>query len=275
MYNKYIRITVGVSAFFTVNNHFSTDIYQGVGKRFLFPGLNCYSCPLARFSCPIGTIQSFIVIRNFPFYAIGFLAFLGITLGRVACGWICPFGFLQEFLYKIKTFKIQIPEKYNYSKFFVLFFLVILLPLFTFQPWFCKLCPQGGIEAGIPLVLLNSFIRLRVGWFFYVKISIVLVFISYSVLIKRPFCRFCCPLGAIYGLFNKFTFFKIMVDEKRCTECLACHNICPMDIEIFNVPDSIDCIRCGLCIKKCPTGALSFSYGFTTFKEKEVRVNNG
>jgi ferredoxin-type protein NapH len=272
LYNKYVRFSVLVSAFFAGNNHFSTSIYQGGGKRLFFPGLNCYSCPLARFSCPLGTFQNFIGIKAFPFYVLGFFGLIGITLGRFVCGWICPFGFFQELLYKLRTFKIRVPEKYSYSKYLVLFIFAMIIPFLTAEPWFCNLCPAGGIEAGIPMVMFDSFIRSLVGGFFYIKIAIVGIFLSSSILIKRPFCRFGCPLGAIYGIFNKFTFFGIRVNENKCIKCYACQDVCPMDIEIFKVPDSVDCIRCGLCIKACPTGALSFKYGL--YSSLENSSNN-
>jgi ferredoxin-type protein NapH len=264
-YKKVVRYYVLVASFFAGNNYFHKTIYQGRLKGFYFPGLNCYACPLARFSCPLGSFQNFIGVKTFPFYALGFMGLLGVTLGRLVCGWVCPFGFFQELLYKIKTFKIRIPQKYSYSKYLILFFLAMVLPFLTAEPWFCKLCPAGGIEAGIPMVALHPYLRSLIGSLFYAKMAIVTMVVSFSVLAKRPFCRFGCPLGAIYGIFNRFTFFKIRVDEDKCIKCHACQKICPMDVEIFKVPDSLDCIRCGLCIKECPTSALSFKYGIFDF----------
>jgi ferredoxin-type protein NapH len=261
LYKRITRYYIYIVSFFVANNHFSKNIYQGKLKGFFFPGLNCYACPLARYSCPLGSFQNFIGVKTFPLYVLGFLGILGITLGRLVCGWLCPFGFFQELLYRIKTIKIRISQKYRYSKYIVLFFLAMLLPFLTAQPWFCKLCPAGGIEAGIPMVSMHPYLRSLIGVLFYAKIAIVVALISFSVFIKRPFCRFVCPLGAIYGIFNKFTFFKLKVDEKKCIECYACQTVCPMDVEIFKNPDSVDCIRCGECIKACPTNALYYKYG--------------
>lgn len=263
LYAKYVRISVLIGFFFAGNNYFINGIYQGNGKGFFFPGLNCYACPLARFSCPLGTLQHFIGIKTFPFYVLGFLGLIGISLGRLVCGWVCPFGFFQELLYKIKTYKIQVSQKYSYSKYLVLFILVVFLPVLTNQPWFCRLCPAGGIEAGIPQIISNASLRPLIGILFYIKIGIVLVLISSSIFIKRPFCRFTCPLGAIYGIFNKITLFRIRVDESKCTKCYTCQEVCPMDIKIFEVPDAVDCIKCGECIRNCPEGVLSFKYGFS------------
>ena len=261
LYKRVTRYSLYIASFFAVNNHFSKNIYQGKLKGYFFPGLNCYACPLARFSCPLGSMQNFIGVRSLPIYVLGFMGFLGIMTGRLVCGWLCPFGFFQEIPYRIKTPKIRIHRKYTYSKYFFLLTFALVLPVLTAEPWFCKICPAGGVEAGIPMTILDASLRSLIGILFFVKIAIVAAFISSSIFIKRPFCRFMCPLGAIYGLFNKFTFFRMQVDDKKCIECYACQNVCPMDVEIFKYPESVDCIRCGECIKACPTNALSFKYG--------------
>jgi ferredoxin-type protein NapH len=273
LYKRVARYYILTASFFTGNNYFHKTIYQGKLKGFYFPGLNCYACPLARFSCPLGSFQNFIGARTFPVYVLGFMGLIGIMLGRLVCGWICPFGFFQEILYRIKTFKIRVSQRYSYSKYVILFILAIALPLLTSEPWFCKLCPAGGIEAGIPMVLLDPFLRVLIGLLFYIKMIIVAALVSFSILVKRPFCRFVCPLGAIYGIFNKFTFFKIQVDENKCIECYACQNVCPMDVQIFKTPESVDCIRCGECIKECPTSALSFKYGiYSAFESSSEKI---
>ncbi len=261
VYNKFTRFSVLAGAFFAGNNYFHKGIYQGKFKGFFFPGMNCYACPFARFGCPIGTLQYFIGMKTFPSYVLGFIGMIGVPLGRVVCGWVCPFGFFQELLYKVKTFKIRVSERHTYTKYIMLVLVAIIIPFITGDFWFCKLCPVGGIEAGIPQLALDSSLRPLIGSFFYIKCAIVILVVSASIFIKRPFCRFVCPLGALYGLFNKFTFFRIKVDRNKCTQCQICQNVCPMDVKIFKQPDSLDCIKCGICIKACPQGALSFGYG--------------
>ena len=78
-------------------------IYKGELKRVCVPGLNCYSCPGALGSCPIGSLQAVLGDRDhwFSFYAVGFLLFIGALLGRFVCGWLCPFGLVQDLLHKI------------------------------------------------------------------------------------------------------------------------------------------------------------------------------
>ncbi|MCK4420610.1 4Fe-4S binding protein [candidate division WOR-3 bacterium] len=269
-YQRYFRLLAQIGAFFAANNYFHRGIYQGSLKNLCYPGLNCYACPLARFSCPMGSFQHFIAVREFPYFILGFLGIIGVSLGRFVCGWLCPFGFFQEILYKLKTFKIRISESHTYTKYIILFVLAILLPFITHDSWFCRLCPAGGLEAGVTQLSLDASLRGLVGGFFYLKYAIVVFAITSFVFIKRPFCRFGCPLGAIFGLFNKLTFFRIRVDMDKCTECRVCQMVCPMDIEIFKNPDSLDCIRCGRCIKDCPQDALSFFYG----SEKEVALRS-
>ena len=78
-------------------------IYQGAGKTVCVPGLNCYSCPAASGACPIGSFQSVVGSSkfNFSYYVTGTLILLGVLLGRFVCGFLCPFGWLQELLHKI------------------------------------------------------------------------------------------------------------------------------------------------------------------------------
>lgn len=78
-------------------------IYQGTGKTVCVPGLNCYSCPAASGACPIGSFQSVVGSSkfNFSYYVTGTLILLGVLLGRFVCGFLCPFGWLQELLHKI------------------------------------------------------------------------------------------------------------------------------------------------------------------------------
>lgn len=263
LYNKYIRIYVLIAAFIAGNNAFSGVLYQGTLKRCFFPGLNCYSCPWARFSCPLGSFQHFIGAKTIPAYVLGFIGMIAIPLGRIVCGWVCPFGFFQELLHKIKTFKIRVSEKHTYTKYIFLAIFAIVITYITSDAWFCRICPAGGIEAGITNIALDGSIRPLAGGFFYIKYAIAILLVTSAIFIKRPFCRFVCPLGAMYGLFNKFTFFRIQVDKERCTECYICQNVCPMDIKIFMDSDSHDCIKCGRCIRACPQDALKFKYGMS------------
>lgn len=245
-------------------------IYKGKLKNLCVPGLNCYSCPGAVGSCPIGSLQAVIGNWNFKFafYVAGFLVFVGALIGRFVCGWLCPFGLVQDLLHKIpfpkkiKTFRGD--KLLRKLKYVILAVFVILLPLYLVDimdqgsPYFCKLiCPAGTLEGGIPLVLLNKSMRRAIGWLYVWKNVLLAVTVLLSILIYRPFCKYICPLGAIYSVFNPISVFKYRVDKNKCTQCGACAKVCKMQVNPSKTPNHPECIRCGQCKKICPTGAIT------------------
>ncbi len=240
-------------------------IYGGSLKRICFPGLNCYSCPGALGACPIGSLQSIATGIKFQIslYVIGFLMLVGTLTGRLVCGYLCPFGFFQELIYKIPSRKIRIAKVFSYLKYIILIVFVILLPALIMNKhgfgtqYFCKyICPAGTLQAGIPHALLNGAIREALGWLFGWKLLVLAVIVILAVMSKRPFCRVICPLGAIYSLFNPISFFKLKVDKHRCSKCGRCKSKCPVDISIYENSNNMECIRCNECMKICPTKAI-------------------
>ena len=226
------------------------EIFTGKTKYLCVPGMNCYSCPGALGSCPIGSLQATLSSREYKFslYVVGLLVIFGTLLGRFVCGFLCPFGLIQDLLFKIPFVK------------------KILLPLFVIditglgEPWFCKwICPVGTLEGGVPLVLLNAAMRGAAGFLFRWKLVILIITILSSIIIYRPFCRYICPLGTIYGVFNKVSFYRYKIDASKCTKCGACQKICKLDIPVYENPNSMDCIRCGDCKANCPQKAIIFN----------------
>lgn len=244
-------------------------LYQGDIKYVCTPGLNCYSCPGAFASCPIGSLQATLNSRDYyiSLYVAGILVVTGTFLGRFVCGFLCPFGLVQDLLFKIpfvKKIRTLPGEKFlRWFRYLILLVFVILLPVFVMditglgQPWFCKyICPAGTLEGGIPQTLLNENLRGAIGFLFKWKVSILVVTVISSIIIYRPFCRYICPLGAIYGLFNKVSFYRYKVDPDKCTKCGACQKICKLNIKVYENPNSLDCIRCGECKAGCPKKAI-------------------
>lgn len=233
------------------------QVYQGDLKSACVPVLNCHSCPSALFSCPIGTIQHFMTMRRFPYLVTSYLISVGIMVGSLACGWLCPFGLLQDLLYKIKSIKIRIPQKLSVMRYLILFFLVILFPIITQETWFSKLCPMGTLQAAIPWVVWNPVMPVygeravttqTLGLLFIVKILIAFLFIALFIVSKRPFCRLACPLGAIFGYFNKYSLLRIEVNTRDCKDCSKCRDVCPVDINISDDPGASTCVRCFKCL---------------------------
>jgi ferredoxin-type protein NapH len=248
-------------------------IYQGGLKSVCVPILNCWGCPLSLFSCPIGALQHFLNLHLFPFYIIGFFGAVGMLVGRMVCGWLCPFGLLQDLLQKIKSVKWSLPKWMTYIKYGVLVIVVGVIAWTSAEPWFCKLCPAGILEAGMPLVFADTTgdIRALVGWLFWVKIMILAVVVALSVPIKRFFCRTFCPIGAIYSLFNRYSLIHLKIDREKCKHpsCGFCKKICPMDINVYDDPNQRECIRCLECVYKCPNIAVSTSYWTPAEKRTE------
>ena len=181
-------------------NFIKGGIYQGKGKNVCVPGLNCYSCPAASGACPIGAFQAVAGSSKFRFsyYISGFLILLGVLLGRLICGFLCPFGWFQELLHRIPTRKLYTKKlrPLTYLKYVILLVMVVLLPAFAVNdvgmgdPFFCKyLCPQGVLEGAIPLALVNSGIRAALGKLFNWKLCILLAVTALSILFYRPFCK--------------------------------------------------------------------------------------
>lgn len=247
-------------------------IYQGDLKYVCLPGMNCYSCPGALGSCPIGALQSTLSSREYKIslYVLGFISLFAVIFGRLICGFLCPFGLIQDLLFKIpfvkKVRELKGEKLLRCFRFIILAVFVIILPMFVIditglgKPWFCKyICPVGTLEGGIPLVLMNKTLRSAIGFLFKWKVTILIAILIFSIIIYRPFCRYICPLGAIYGLFNKISFVSYKVDKSKCTKCGVCQKTCKLNIKVYENPNSMDCIRCGECIEACSVNALKMA----------------
>jgi ferredoxin-type protein NapH len=277
----FVRKWVQALIFLLTNGFWSfpvtRGIYQGPLKVLCSPGLNCYSCPAATTYCPLGALQQLLAgIRMalesgqffVGFYVVGTMGVIGSFVGRMVCGWACPFGLLQELLFKIPSPKFSVWRPLRYIKYVLLVSMVILLPLFAVdefglgEPSFCKyLCPAGTLEAGFPMLVLQPALRANLGLLFIIKLLFLTLFIAWAVLASRPFCRTSCPLGAFYGLFNKVKLVRLRLDPVRCTNCAACHDVCPMGVRFNEAPDDMECISCFACSKACTYNAINLEVG--------------
>lgn len=246
-------------------NFLQGKIYKGTWKQICNPGLNCYSCPAATTSCPIGAMQTVAgsIKFDFSFYATGFILALGVIFGRAICGNFCPFGFLQELLYKIPFPKLKLKKCFTYVKYVLLVLFVLILPFAVTnvagagEPFFCQyICPVGTLEAGVPLVLANDGLKSAIGWLFFWKMIVLIITLLGTLSIERFFCKVMCPLGAIYGLLNKVSFYRMHFTPQTCVGCKKCAHVCPMDVDPHAIPNSTECIRCGKCVDVCDANAL-------------------
>ncbi|MEW6501841.1 MAG: 4Fe-4S binding protein [Thermodesulfobacteriota bacterium] len=285
---KWVQIVVALVTNGSWSFPFTRTLYQGPLKVICAPGLNCYSCPAATSYCAIGSLQQLLAslrfaLENGQYYfglsVVGIMGVLGTIFGRMLCGWACPFGFVQELLHKLPTRKFGIPRALRYGKYGFLVLFVILLPLLyvdefgTGHPWFCKfVCPAGTLEAGLPMLWLQPNLRNTIGLLFYNKLMILAFFVLWSVVASRPFCRTTCPLGAFYALFAKVQLLRLRLDTSRCTNCKACHHVCPTGVKFNERPDDPECISCLACMNKaCQFDAISLEIGGLPLGHAEKR----
>lgn len=245
----------------------SGQIYKGNAKYACVPGLNCYSCPSTVGSCPLGALQNSLNATNvrLPYYIIGILLLYGFLFGRWICGFLCPFGLIQDLLYKIKTPKVKkgrLTRTASYFKYILLAFFVVFIPMIfmgrSAMPGFCKfICPSGTLlgAGGILTNANNTNMLGMLGPLFTWKFVLLVIFIVGAVFIYRFFCRFFCPLGAIYGLFNKISWLGMNLNQSKCVDCGLCIGECLMDVK--KVGDH-ECISCGRCVNVCPTSAITY-----------------
>ena len=262
-----------------VKGYITGEIFKGMSKNVCTPGLNCYSCPGAVTSCPLGALQNSFSEsgKSAPYYMLGIIMLYGIIFGRWICGWLCPFGLLQDLLHKIRTPKLKksrVTRVLSFFKYVILAVFVFILPLIYMLrdfplPAFCKyICPAGTFGGALGL-LINPENADKFGmlgplftWKFVLMVSIIVG----AIFIYRIFCRFLCPLGAIYGFFNKFSLFGIKLEKKKCISCGKCVSVCEMDIH--HVGDT-ECISCGKCIGVCPTKAITWKGAKIILPENE------
>ncbi|EOS74785.1 MAG: 4Fe-4S binding protein [Lachnospiraceae bacterium] len=274
---KRIRLVVQLLFTIVTNGYLygflNGKIYRGNLKYVCVPGLNCYSCPGAAASCPIGALQALLNQRGFqiPFGVLGFLFLFGSLMGRFVCGWLCPFGLVQDLLHKIPVFRkikrLPFHHVLKYGKYAVLILFVGVGSVFLFGgfakvPAFCKyICPSGTFFGALPLLAVNESLRSQIGGLFFWKASLMIFILFLSVKCYRPFCQYLCPLGAVYGLFNRFSLVQIHWEKDICISCGACERACPVALSKMEISCSSECIRCGRCVEACPVKCLHFSAG--------------
>ena len=258
----------------------SGKLYKGNTKTVCVPGINCYSCPGAIGACPLGSLQGAFSADNKStlYYVGGILLLYCILFGRIICGWLCPFGLIQELLYKIRSPKLKkspVTRLLSYLKYVILVVFTLIIPIsYAIKdlplPAFCKyICPAGTIEGGLGLLSnkVNESYFSMLGPLFTWKFLLMISIVVSCVFIFRLFCRFICPLGALYGIFNKISLFGIKLDSAKCTECGLCKAHCKVDIR--HVGDQ-ECISCGECIDVCPTQAISWKGSGIILKKNET-----
>lgn len=254
------RTTVQSSALILANSYWLAVM------RFLPCGyLQCSNCVLSTFTCPLILIQRGAVLAGMGMLgmmgskilgsvaaALAMLVFFGALLGTWGCGWLCPFGFLQDLLAKLPTPKFRLPGWSGWLRLPIFLGAVVAVPYLLGTLFFCDLCPSGTINrlwqqtAGIPL-----FFKTPEGVMAVISLGLLAVVALASFFVQRPFCSLLCPIGGLHGLFNRFSGLFLKIDREHCVGCSRCREACPQGIDPVATPAHSQCSRCLECTKVC------------------------
>lgn len=208
----------------------------------------------------VGTFVQKIHESSFVLMSIAFL--LAIAFGPVICGWVCPFGTVQEWLSTLgrkifgRKFNTFIPPKVDrvlrYLRYLVLM-MVVYKTATTAKLMFQDIDPYYALfNFWSDDVSIKAFI-------------ILAVVLGASLLVERPWCKYACPYGALLGIFNRFRLFTIHRTPSTCIDCKACDRACPMNITVSTAGAVRDhqCLSCLKCTSEnaCPIGD---TVGFST-----------
>jgi len=227
--------------------------------------LQCSNCAISTFTCPLILVQRGAVFASMGLFgmmsakilgsvavALAVLAFFGSAAGAWSCGWLCPFGFLQDLLHKIPVPKFRLPGWSGHLRLPLFLGLVVAVPYWTRSLFFCDVCPSGTINrlwqqaAGIPLQFKTP--EGLVAIFSLVFLAVVLALALFTL---RPFCNLLCPIGGFLGLFNRISGYHVAVDKERCADCGRCQSLCPQGIDPVATPGHSQCNLCLECTRAC------------------------
>ena len=255
-------------------NHFRSE--QGLPPLLI-------GAPSLHAVCPFGgvvTIYTYITegafiqkIHQSSITLMWLVLSLTLLFGPVFCGWICPFGAVQEFIGKIgrKMFKKRynnfipsvIDKPLRYLRYVILILVVVntaisgKLLFSNFDPYFALFNIWSSEVTRLSLLVLG------------------LVLIG-SLFVERPWCKYLCPLGALLGIFNLFRIVKLKRNENTCINCKACDRVCPMNINVSTskIVSDHQCISCLLCTDEmaCP---VNNTLSFSVLEKKSSRENSG
>ena len=186
-----------------------------------------------------------------------------VLVGRFFCGFFCSFGAVQDLLWLgSHRLRALFPGKRNlkkadrifrFAKYAVLFYFIIFIwsgvtAVKTAGPWqvFGQYVSFGHWPGLKPLLSVGG-------------VLLLLIFIG-SLFVQRFFCRYFCPMGAIYSLISQTSFLKIDKPREECGKCHLCTSKCTMGMDLTK-KDRIaggECISCQKCVSWCPKGNVHF-----------------
>lgn len=261
----------------------------------LLPVLQSLGSPAKTVGDAFAVTQYMLYETVFPWLPLASFLIAAVLLGRMLCGWVCPFGFIQEILGYVKrkhkeisprTHKDMINLKYIILG-IVLFISITVsatavmgigqsykdaLGVFAQAP-FNALSPHDTLFAILPTMTFNAFTAeapfadilgaiATLPPLFWARLIILGLVIAFAVYTPRSFCKYLCPVGAIMALLNHFSFLGLKRDVVHCTKegCRSCVEACPMKVPILDLPwkkfTHPECIYCLECVDACSAKAI-------------------
>jgi len=231
-------------------------------------------------------IQYMLSLPLFPWVPLASILIIGIIIGRLLCGWACPFGFIQDLLSRLSKEKIRISQQ-NHNKYIKIKFVFLGITLFVSfilalslhldannelkralgsfaEGIFYTISPNETFFGDLPSLLTQistGSLNLNISNYLLYFNLIFLIFILIGAFkIPRFWCRYLCPLGGFLGLIAKCSLLGIRRDLTKCDRCMKCVKVCPMQIKILELPwekfTDTECTLCVECIEECPNDAL-------------------
>jgi ferredoxin-type protein NapH len=234
----------------------------------------------------------------FPWLAIASFLIVGILIGKSLCGWVCPFGFIQDLVGFIKRKKTEFSPRTHGSMIYIKYGVLVItlfisitfsaakvagissayensLGIFVKAP-FTTLSPAETLCATVPETVHNAPLGKPVSdlWsfisglspLFWMQLFIMVCVIVLAVYVPRSWCKYLCPHGAIMAILNRFSFLGLRRDLHKCPKgaCRLCVEVCPMRVRILDLPwekfNDPECIYCLKCVDACPHGGIKLKY---------------
>jgi len=248
----------------------------------IVPYLHSTQSPFSTVSGAYESLEYTIAKGLFPLLVLGVIYLTASTVGRVYCGWACPFGMVQDFLSYLPFKKEKISTTTSASlkdvKWAVVAFSVLISVLaayrretiekagmdiahpvgvFSDSP-FSVFSPASTLFVYIPyMITWKNTVLSTVGMIGWLKMGLLILALAPSIYIPRFFCRFLCPMGALLEPLSKYKMLRIHRSSKQTKEELnkILADVCPMGVQVTNEADFIDhpgCIHCGRCVTEAP-----------------------
>ena len=187
-----------------------------------------------------------------PETVAGYLFWTVLAVGVFFCGWVCPFGAIQDWLgflaRKLHLPRFQIPWKYQR-----------FLQLSRYI-WAGLIIFAGVYYAFLSarFYFQDNLIHNNLSWISGITLA---VFLIASLFLDRPFCNYFCMKGAVDGLMSVIRPVSIRRDPKACIHCHLCNKVCPMNVPVegTNFVRHPNCINCMQCLSVCPKNCIKFN----------------